>query len=373
MNKDKRGRAAVALKKINQTVEFSACTSEHRRTRRSAWWEVKNSFVMARIVASPTRGVLRGGWSAVVLIASHTVCGQPGARSRLASYAYAGQPGYNDGLIESVFGDGTGRRLSAAPINRPRQSIRKRIRLRAGSRAERAERAPVSPTAFPTAAGSGCCDTARAQRPAGARLLPVGACATGARRRAGSRLLPASAGAIRSRAACADIRLAGGSASAGAGASRPAICRVGVARTAPRLAISAGGLSDCGRAAGANRSAVHGSVTPRSRFRTIQPTPASYRTAAAQPVQPGAQYAGSAPPQQVRGLSRRIIRWPPLPKPARIRSPARSATAGPAAACVRIHNATAAGLCVSRRRPTLRRPMGTWRSSSRSIRAMSVK
>ena len=131
------------------------------------------------------------------------------------------------------------------------------------------------------------------------------------------------------------------------GASRPAICRVGVARTAPRLAISAGGLSDSGRAAGATRSSVHrfgrdaaGSCSFSRRRRIIGRRPAQQPCSrAAQSCCIGAAATG---PRTIldqlsgggRFPSRRVSAARPV-----------SAAAGPPAACVRIHNATAAGLC----------------------------
>ena len=65
---------------------------------------------MARIVGSPRVACSVAAGAAVVLIASHT-----GAASQALDpgwqLVYAGQPGYSDGLIESMFGDGTGQAI----------------------------------------------------------------------------------------------------------------------------------------------------------------------------------------------------------------------------------------------------------------------
>ena len=140
---------------------------------------------MARIVGSPRVACSVAAGAAVVLIASHT-----GAASQALDpgwqLVYAGQPGYSDGLIESMFGDGTGQAIVGRAYQPP-APIYSEADRGAGSRAERAGARAGFATAFPTAAGSGCFDTARAPRPASTRLLPVGARTTGARRRAGSR------------------------------------------------------------------------------------------------------------------------------------------------------------------------------------------
>ena len=98
---------------------------------------------MARIVASPR--VACSVAAAVVLIASHT-----GAASQALDpgwqLVYAGQPGYDDGLIESMFGDGTGQAIVGRAYQPPAP-----IYSEADPTAELApepsaqERAPVSP------------------------------------------------------------------------------------------------------------------------------------------------------------------------------------------------------------------------------------
>src|SRR5262249_49757594 len=214
--------------------------------------------------------------------------------------------------------------------------------------AERAGAGTGFATPFPTAAGAGCFDPARARPPAGAGLLSDGARTTAAHARAGPRLLlSASAGAIRGRAACAIIRLAGRSASAGPGAGRPAICRVGIARTAARLAVSAGGLPVGGRAGGATRSSIHrfsrgaaGSCLSGSAGKLSDGDSAA-RTAERSVCWIGASPAGPwIILAELSGrdcfASRRVSAARPV-----------CATAGPPAACVRIHNATAAGLLLS--------------------------
>ena len=98
---------------------------------------------MARIVASPR--VACSVAAAVVLIASHT-----GAASQALDpgwqLVYAGQPRYDDGLIESMFGDGTGQAIVGRAYQPPAP-----IYSEADPTAEPApepsaqERAPVSP------------------------------------------------------------------------------------------------------------------------------------------------------------------------------------------------------------------------------------
>ena len=100
---------------------------------------------MARIVGSPRVACSVAAGAAVVLIASHT-----GAASQALDpgwqLVYAGQPGYSDGLIESIFGDGTGQAIVGRAYQPPAP-----IYSEADPTAEPApepsaqERAPVSP------------------------------------------------------------------------------------------------------------------------------------------------------------------------------------------------------------------------------------
>ena len=298
---------------------------------------------MARIVASPR--VACSVAAAVVLIASHT-----GAASQALDpgwqLVYAGQPGYDDGLIESMFGDGTGQAIVGRAYQPPAP-----IYSEADPTAEPApepsaqERAPVSPQLSqqqpaPVAATR----HARRGRPAPVyyQLVPA------------QQARAAGQGPVYYQQAPAQFAVAPPAPASGwravpqaRRASRPAICRVGVARTAPRLAISAGGLSDSGRPAGANRSSVHrfgrdaagsyysadagelsdGGGAARAAKRSI----CCIGTAATGPRTILDQLSGGG-----RLPSRRVSAARPVP-----------AAAGPSAACVRIHNATAAGLCVS--------------------------
>src|SRR5262249_59270011 len=65
---------------------------------------------MARIFASPRLACSVAAGAAVVLIASNTDAVSQ-ALDPGWQLVYAGQPGYNDGLIESMFGDGTGQAI----------------------------------------------------------------------------------------------------------------------------------------------------------------------------------------------------------------------------------------------------------------------
>src|ERR1700758_2781895 len=76
------------------------------------------SLVMARILVSPRVACSVAAGAAVALIASAT-----GAASQVLDpgwqLVYAGQPGDTEGLIESMFGDGTGQAIDARAYQPP--------------------------------------------------------------------------------------------------------------------------------------------------------------------------------------------------------------------------------------------------------------
>ena len=311
-----------------------------------------------------TRGVLRGRGAAIILDRFTYRCGQPGARSRLAARLCRSAQ-ISNRLIESIFGDGTGQAIvgrayqpptpiysEADPTTEPASSER------AGARADFA--------AFPRATGSGCCGTARAQPPAGAGLLPVGA---RARRGAPQGRGPSTTSKRRRNLQSRRLRRhpAGGSFHK----------RRRRRKSTPQgsvASVSPGQLRGSQSQPAGYRTAAAPPAEPDPRYtgsittqqvRTIQPTPANYRTAAAQPVQPGAQYAGSAPPQQVRGLFSPNYQVAAASQAAAYPQPGQYPQQPVRQQLASDTRRNRSGAMRIRRRPTLRRPMGTWRSSSR--------
>lgn len=325
---------------------------------------------MARIVASPR--VACSVAAAVVLIASHT-----GAASQALDpgwqLVYAGQPGYDDGLIESMFGDGTGQAIVGRAYQPPAP-----IYSEADPTAELApepsaqERAPVSPQLSQQQPASVAATRhTRRGRPAPVyyQLVPA------------QQARAAGQGPVYYQQAPAQFAVAPPAPASGWRAVPQAQAP---AQVDPRYvaSVSPGQLRGSQSQPAGYRTAAAppaqtdprytGSVTTQQ-VRTIQPPPANYRTAAAQPVQPSAQYAASAPPQRSADYSRPIIRWRPPPKPARIRSPASTRSSRSVSSLRSDTQRNRSRAMRIRRRLTPRRPLGTWRSSSRSIRAMSVK
>ena len=255
---------------------------------------------MARIVGSPRVACSVAAGAAVVLIASHT-----GAASQALDpgwqLVYAGQPGYSDGLIESMFGDGTGQAIVGRAYQPPAP-----IYSEADPTAEPApepsarERAPVSQLSQQQPAPVAATQHARSRRPAPAyyQLVPA------------PQGRAAGQGPVYYRQAPAQFAVAPPAPTSGWRAVPQAQA---LAQVDPRYvaSVSPGQLRDSQFQPARYRTAAAPPAQPDPRYtgsittqqvRTIQPAPANYRTAAAQPVQPGAQYAGSAPPQQVRGL-----------------------------------------------------------------------
>ena len=276
---------------------------------------------MARIVGSPRVACSVAAGAAVVLIASRIPV-RPARRSiQAGSSSMPVSPDTATGSSNPCLAMGPGRRLSAAPINRPRQSIRKRIRPRSRLQS-RARGARAGFASFPNSNRLRLLRHSTRAAAGRRRLLPVGARAAGARRRAGARHY---------QQAPAQFAVAPPAPTSGWRAVPQAQAP---AQVDPRYVAS---------------------VSP-GQLRGSQSQPAGYRTAAAPPAQPDPRYTGSvttsrsyydsqrrrvtgrqrrSPCSRARlnmlhrhrrnrsvDCSRRIIRWRPLPKPPRIRSPA---------------------------------------------------
>jgi len=224
---------------------------------------------MARIVASPR--VACSVAAAVVLIASHT-----GAASQALDpgwqLVYAGQPGYDDGLIESMFGDGTGQAIVGRAYQPPAP-----IYSEADPTAEPApepsaqERAPVSPQlSQQQAAPVASTQHARRGRPAPVyyQLVPA------------QQARAAGQGPVYYQQAPAQFAVAP---SAPASGWRVVPQAQAPAQVDPRYVAS---------------------VSP-GQLRGSQSQPAGYRTAAVPPAQTDPRYTGSVATQQVR--TRRAI------------------------------------------------------------------
>ena len=255
---------------------------------------------MVRIFASPRVACSLAAGTAVALIALPTVAaGQtldPGWQ-----LVYAGQPGYEDGLMESMFGDGTGQAIDARAYQPPASIY-----------------SEADPAAEPSAQASA--PTAQ-QPPQPAPALAVPAQRAHSRRQAQApayyQLAPApqagTAGQGRPyyyRPAPAQLQAAPPAPPSGWRVVAPA---PGQAQVDPRYvaALSSGQLRGSQVAAAGSRMAaapaaqsdlqITGSVTAQAP-RISQPVPASYRVAPAQPAQASAPSTPPAGAQQVRGL-----------------------------------------------------------------------
>src|ERR1700730_6853783 len=107
-------RHVVRGKKFTKQSKFAFVLAGTGRTHRSSRREKVQSSVMQRIFTSARAARLMSACAVAFLLASHT-----GAASQVVDpgwqLVYAGQPGYgSNGLIESMFGDGTGPPVVAA-------------------------------------------------------------------------------------------------------------------------------------------------------------------------------------------------------------------------------------------------------------------
>jgi lipoprotein-anchoring transpeptidase ErfK/SrfK len=244
--------------------------------------------------------------AAVVLIASHT-----GAASQALDpgwkLVYAGQ-GYDDGLIESMFGDGTGQAIVGRAYQPPAP-----IYSEADPTAEPSpepsaepsaqERAPVSQQLSqqqPAPVASTQHARSRRTAPAYYQLVPA------------QQARAAGQGPVYYyRQAPAQFAVAPPAPSSG---WRVVPQAQATAQVDPRYvaSVSSGQLRGSQSQPAGYRLAAAPAAQPDPQYtgsaaaqpvRGFQPAPANYRTATAQTVQPSAQYAaGSAPAQQVRGL-----------------------------------------------------------------------
>ena len=238
---------------------------------------------MARIFVAPrvARSVAAG--AAVALIASTT-----GAASQALDpgwqLVYAGQPGDAEGLIESMFGDGTGQAIDARAYQPPAPIYSE---AEPGAEPSAQPPAPVAQQSSQQTPAVVAAQRARNRRqvPAYYQLVPAprtGAAAPGAayyyRQAPTAAVPPAQAYGWRDPRYVASLspgQLRGSQA----------------ASTGYRLAAAPAAQSDPQFTGSVAVQPAHGP----------QAAPASYRSAA-QPAQQGGQSAGSAGPQQARGL-----------------------------------------------------------------------
>jgi len=255
------------------------------------------SFVMARIFGSPPAALFMTAAAAVVLIASQT-----GAASQALDpgwqLVYAGQPGYGDGLMESVFGDGTGQAIDARAYQPPAPIYSEADPTAAAPSAQ--EPAPVSQQfSQPQPAPVVSAQRAHSRRPAPAyyQLVPA------------QQARAAGQGPVYYRQAPAQYPVAPPVPAPGWRAVPQAQAP---AQVDPRYvaSLSSGQLRGSQSQPPGYRMVTAPSAQGDPRYtgsvaaqqvRGPQPAVVNYRTAA-QPTQPTAQYAGSAPAQQVRGL-----------------------------------------------------------------------
>jgi lipoprotein-anchoring transpeptidase ErfK/SrfK len=257
---------------------------------------------MTRTFASPRVACSVAAGAAVVLIASHTDAASQ-ALDPGWQLVYAGQPGYDDGLIESMFADGTGQVIVGRAYQPP---------------------APIyseaDPTAEPSAEPSAQWQAPGSQQLSQQQPAPVASTPHARGRRAAPayyQLVPAQQSRAAGpgpvyyyRQAPAQFAVTPPPQASGWRVVPQAQAPVQVD---PRYvaSVSPGQLRGSQFQPAGNRLAAAPVAQPDPQYtgsvaaqpvRAFQPAAANYRTATAQPVQPSAQYAGSAPAQQVRGL-----------------------------------------------------------------------
>jgi lipoprotein-anchoring transpeptidase ErfK/SrfK len=251
------------------------------------------SLVMARILVSPGVACSVAAGAAVALIASAT-----GAASQVLDpgwqLVYAGQPGDTEGLVESMFGDGTGQAIYARAYQPPAPIYSE---AEPGVEPSVQERAPVAQQSSSPAPAVVAAQRARNRRQVPAYYQLVPAPQTGA----------AAQPTYYYRQAPAQFQAAPSAPTAGWRAVAPAPTQVD-----PRYIASpsAGQLRGSQAASTGYRLVAAPAAQSDPQFTgtvAVQPAhgpqaaPATYR-AAAQPVQQGPQSGGSAGSQQIRGL-----------------------------------------------------------------------
>jgi lipoprotein-anchoring transpeptidase ErfK/SrfK len=255
---------------------------------------------MARIFASPRVACSVAVGAAVVLIASNT-----GAASQALDpgwrLVYAGQSGYDDGLIESMFGDGTGQAIVGRAYQPPAPIYSEADPTAEPSAEPSAQGQPAvsqQPSQHQPAVGASTQD-ARSRRPAPAyyQLVPA------------QQARAAGQGPVYYRQAPAQFAVAPPAQASGwrlvPQAQAPAQVDPRYVASVPPGQLRGSQSQPAGYRLAAAPPArpdpqYTGSVAAQQ-VRALQPA-ANYRTAAAQPVQPSAQYPGSAQAQQGRGL-----------------------------------------------------------------------
>ncbi len=255
---------------------------------------------MVRIFASPRVACSLAAGTAVALIAFPTVAASQ-ALDPGWQLVYAGQPGYEDGLMESMFGDGTGQAIDARAYQPPAS-----IYSEADPAAEPSTQAPApiaqqppQPMPAPAVASPHAHSRRQAQAPAYYQLVPApqrGAAGQG--RPYYYRPVPSQ------------FQAAPPAPASGWRVVAPAPAQAPVD---PRYvaAVSGGQLRGSQAAASGYRTAATpatqsdpqftGSVTARPP-RFSQTAPANYRVAPVPPAQPNVQSVAPAGAPQARGL-----------------------------------------------------------------------
>ncbi len=255
---------------------------------------------MVRIFASQRVAYSLAAGTAVALIAFPTVAASQ-ALDPGWQLVYAGQPGYEDGLMESMFGDGTGQAIDARAYQPPAS-----IYSEADPAAEPGTQAPApvaqqpSPSVPAPAAPAQRVHTRRqTQTPAYYQVVPAPQAGTAA-----------SARPYYYRPAPAQLQAAppapvsGWRLVAPASAPAPVDPRYLAALSSGQLRGSQAASSPA-RMAAAPAAQIDPQFTgtvPAPAPRIAQPAPGNYRGAPAQPAQANVQSAATSGGQQARGL-----------------------------------------------------------------------
>ena len=254
---------------------------------------------MVRMFASPRVAYSLAAGAAVALIAFPTVS-MSQALDPGWQLVYAGQPGYEDGLMESMFGDGTGQAIDARAYQPPASIYSE---ADPGTEPSTQATAPIAQPPQPMPALAVPAQRAQsrrqAQAPAYYQVMPPPQAGTAGQARP-----------YYYRPASTQFQAAPPAPPSGWRVVAPAPAQ---AQVDPRYvaALTSGQLRGSQVASPASRMAAAPAAQTDSQFtgsiaaqapRTSQPVPANYRVAPAQPAQAGAQSIAPAGAQQVRGL-----------------------------------------------------------------------
>jgi len=249
---------------------------------------------MARMFASPRAACSAAAGAAIVLIASNNAATSQ-ALDPGWQLVYAGQPGYGDGLMESMFGDGSGQPIVARAFQPPEPLYSEADPAAQPSTQEGAPAASQQPAAAASTQHT------RSRRPAPVyyQLLPAPQARGAAQgpvyyyRQVPAQASVAQPAAVSGWQAAPQPQAAAQPVPRYTGTPSPVQARsVQSPPAGYRMAATPQAQPD---------PQYTGSV-PAQPVRSVQPAPAHYQIAAAPRPQPSAQYAGSAPAQPGRGL-----------------------------------------------------------------------